>query len=188
MKVRLFFFVFLFFVSFACQLNLASSEKSITRRVHEFDETFFDGVSNDTMSQRGLLVCMETLTAEEFIELGKMLRFNEEIQLSRSVERFYCQSNGDTVLFLTKMIFEKEEGFFFDEFIEYEVEVVYAPKSIILTYKYSVGAAYSANGTLIMDMDSFDIVNIENSVGTGTGSVEIYVNGVLKSENTFEVK
>lgn len=51
-----------------------------------------------------------------------------------------------------------------------------------------MGAAYSAAGLLLLYRQTSDIVNVENISGTGLGSFEVYVNGVLKLENSYEVE
>jgi hypothetical protein len=135
-----------------------------------------------TVGQTSYFTVKDKLSENELEVLKKVKEYHDDIKFTQDVTRHYILKDGNKELLKTTFDFDQDiNGFYFEAYIYYHVELSSDMKTI--SYSYSAGTAASADGTInILGA----VIRNEFGWGTSAGTVSIWVNDKQIYEQTEE--
>ncbi|MCP5153180.1 MAG: hypothetical protein H6983_03375 [Ectothiorhodospiraceae bacterium] len=115
------------------------------------------------------------LTPEERSLLAAVARVDPNFRASDRARRHHAPhpESGQPVTVLSELVFQRQDGLFFGEFMSYNVS--FAPYSNVVSYSFDAGSAFRGETTAMVNGD--DVLVTERVCGTSGCSVSVMLNG-----------
>ena len=121
-------------------------------------------------SVSGQITSIDTLNETELEFVNEVKRLHTDLEFTKEVTRHYVMREGEKVLYNTTFNFTIIDGFYFESFIDYHIDL---SPDLTITYSLSAGTAYSFTGK-VYKFDS--VFRSEYSWGTGAGTETLWIN------------
>lgn len=126
-----------------------------------------------------------TLTKEQRNMMRRIAKFHDDFHVSAKARAFH-ELDADKKLgppCLVELIFERQDGLYFGEFISYSVTL--DPDASLVSFHFDAGTAYRGYGTFLVNKT--EVVKTVTYCGTDGCATEVSVNGKLVHSRQSEL-